>query len=433
LITFAGDAAYNSWIWPEFMTEKTPSAVFDAWVGSLSVANPIAFDDVVSAQRSITTDFRDFAVRNVNRVLKGPPFELWSSRPDFANFPTGFPRVQRSRNQFDLPQGDSLRPVDVPGVSAQYDRIKVPSAVSGAVTLDFSGLQNTANLDVDLLLERRSDGEWKREKLDGLSYTFCNLQADQDFDKIAVVLSNHNYARQSSTLPGADFPDPAQRVSGLYRTSVAPCSALTGTVSYQFNHSGAYLNGTSTLQESGVLYLALDQPDGGGGPVPFGFVDKGKSRYSISHTETFVHQEGDCEVTDVTKVQDSGPFDMSGLKNVFLTAYALSDPFAPGPSAELTVDLRLPSKVVSTSVGPGCGDPITTDSVALVPWKIQCVPPAMPPLSVMGQPQFVGKRTPDTGTVTGYDFTCTGNTKRDQISPTGSIAVAGTLRLTTPP
>jgi hypothetical protein len=208
---------YASWVWPLLMhLELGPSSVFQSWQEAESATGPRELDDAVDGTFPFADHFRDLSVRNLN------PFEYFAEggvglegdvwQTDVEDFPR-MPHVLGVVSRIEL--GNESFFVEVAALAAEDDEFGIAPNVR-QVTIDIGSLTNAPNADLDIV-GRLAPGEeggppaWNRIRGSGTKVTFCRDSADQDFDLVYVVLSNHGRAR--GLLGG---PDPDAALTGTY-------------------------------------------------------------------------------------------------------------------------------------------------------------------------------------------------------------------------
>jgi hypothetical protein len=243
---------YGKFVWPVFMQQHAEvGSIAAAWKAMDGKTGCAALNNAINAQLPFTDNFQAFAVENFDSELgnlhtgavewpadfggAGKPAGPKTDYPDFTDeynpeappFPEHVPAFTTSTPDYSSYPWKTAGNVDLPPLSAQY--IYVP-AYAASVELDFSGLSNVGDLDVNLIGAEESpfdalvnDGEWERVQVNGSSASICfdaDL-TDQSYglpvDDVFVVLDNH---------------DDSEAISGSYTvTARAACATqLSGTL-----------------------------------------------------------------------------------------------------------------------------------------------------------------------------------------------------------
>ena len=199
---------YSAYIWPYFVEQETGGTGFmtNIWVGLETVSTFEAADNVIDGAYSFATNFKRFAVRNINtELVPGDPL----------------PRSQRYVNlDEDQFKDDKKEPPYLTGtlvadqeysqdltlknLSARYVRLTVPEAspVVRKVVVDISGLQPSSERDVQALV--LTDDGWLAQPLIDITpdkVTFCfdkgptTASVKGSFKEILLVVSNHAIAK----------------------------------------------------------------------------------------------------------------------------------------------------------------------------------------------------------------------------------------------
>ena len=202
---------YEAFIWPFFMVqEKGENVVANVW---RTLADATDWDDAmgwISTYLPFESNFRDFAVRNINMNVAGSGDDPIPKRyKDFdatITFPDGKPSgsMWHSLTTIEaaddpVPYPDTIKPL-----SAHYWRFDVADSVE-KFEFDFSGLGDGNILDVDALLAIWQDGpgsevKWEHRKLADPKAKFCRSIPEEDVAEMYLVLSNHE--REQINLSG---------------------------------------------------------------------------------------------------------------------------------------------------------------------------------------------------------------------------------------
>ena len=311
---------YASWVWPLYMEQKNgASAIFSAWAGADNVTTPAQFDQVVSNQLPFDKNFRNFSVQNWNQEMQGNPVPTWQDTPLASDFPLGALHTATNTGEIGAGGVPIVAPTKIDVLAAQYDGYDIKPGVD-KITLDFSKLSNVDNLDVDIL-GRFANNDWRHIAADGHKVELCTKKADEDFDFIRVVLSNHAMDRDAS----GKGPDPAKRIVGAYTVTTGACGSITGTVAWTYHHSGPIPDSPGTTDdytENGTVNLSFEPAQFQGFPLPgFQWQDDGSSGFTRTMNETLHSVDGACETTVTITGSRSGSFT------------AQIDPINPDPTA----------------------------------------------------------------------------------------------------
>lgn len=153
---------YDSFIWPYFMQQQAGAhAIADVWksLGHGQVTRCRTMNNRLDRQLSFTTNFRDFAVRNLDepqgRDRGAPEWPQSFGQPYeklHANFPQTEPFLDSYLRFTTIGQSRTAK-LDLPPLSTIYEEIHtVPSDVPVAgLEIDPSSLSGTAGLSVDVI------------------------------------------------------------------------------------------------------------------------------------------------------------------------------------------------------------------------------------------------------------------------------------------
>jgi hypothetical protein len=211
---------YHAYVWPLFMQqEKNAGVIRQAW-NRLSGVGPGDFaeaDEVLDSLVQFRSQFRDFAVRMLDKLLPGDPIAPRLQRVD-PDTPLEFPPPIEDRSRLvpvkikDLGHAIAER---LPPLTATYVRLD-PHRDTRQLTLDFRKLQPEDALDVDLLVKVKGQ-DWVRRRVDpGERVRYCFNREDQHVVEMYVILSNHELAR-GTTIAGTFRVRPVAEPCGFYR------------------------------------------------------------------------------------------------------------------------------------------------------------------------------------------------------------------------
>ena len=202
LLSTAGVHEYDSYIWPFFMEQEAfASPIGSAWKQFGSVTTDEQATGVLDSLLPFKSNFRVFAVRNVNEPLMpgNPVAKRYHALDD--TFPDGesLPRYDKHNLIGNTPV---TRPVDLGALMAGYLRFDVgENSGVQSVEFDFSGLSGREHLDVDALIRTSNGWVAKPVPLDDTPRPrFCfDLGPSTEtvrgsFIELRLVLSNHAFA-----------------------------------------------------------------------------------------------------------------------------------------------------------------------------------------------------------------------------------------------
>ena len=224
LLLTNGRHEYASYIWPFFVQQenRAPERIFAAWRAAEGATGPEDVDAAVDQQLSFVTNFRRFALRNLNWKPPGNPLETL-----FGELDSRFPLEEHPAvAQLDgiIGRGIERAPtaLEIPSLMAHYERFEVQDDVQHIV-FDFE-VEPASDLDVDALV--KVDDTWKRIRSEGnRRLEFCRDDPEERVDEIVLVLSNHERTRDADGQPG--------KLAGTYYlTTNTSCAAWSGTITY---------------------------------------------------------------------------------------------------------------------------------------------------------------------------------------------------------
>jgi hypothetical protein len=261
------DPQYQAWVWPLFQQVKNgPENVFLSWKQMESARSNADYDAAIDLQLPFIDNFRDFAVWNAQPAAydlfpsSGLDDVLWQKKPNLSDYPKDPHHLDGVINTI-LP-ADQFEMIDLEALDAWYQNLEVESSVR-EIEIDITGIQNTANADLDVLLqlnprdELSSDIKWRRVSSTDGKVTLCRDQADSDASRLEVVISNVVAQRK----PGTDAPDSAESLAGAFRiTGRLKCRVpdhYSGTISGS-NSRGDSWTGSATFD-----LITVQDPRGG--------------------------------------------------------------------------------------------------------------------------------------------------------------------------
>jgi hypothetical protein len=272
LNTIGGPHPYSAYIWPYFVEQETGSTDFmkNIWIGLETVSTFEAADQAIDNAYSFATNFKHFALRNINtelipgdplpqvkRYVKLDPEQFVDDKKEPPYLSGTLVGNQAFSQDFELKN-----------LSARYVRLTVAAASPAArqVVVDISGLQPASELDVQALV--RTDDGWLAQPIDisPAKVTFCfdkgptTASVRGSFQEILLVVSNHAIAK------GTD-------ISGTLKVQPksAPCSTgWAGTIKQVIHNDTPFGNTTITTRanvtfEFDEVAAATTQP----GEIPF--------------------------------------------------------------------------------------------------------------------------------------------------------------------
>ena len=267
---------YASYIWPFFMEmEGGPGLIGDAWE-LIEEAGPSqdSADQKVDGIFSFDLNFKEFAVRNLNRELKdGDPV-----KPRYLTFDSTFPDGKMPYPVSDVFLDEDTgwsESHDLPGLKAHYSRIQFGDEVEKVE------IRVTPAADVDLELLILENGRWRREDHSGEPLvTLC------DVDEVYTIASNTNYAY-------GNFVDYTLSVEALSQ----PCScaafsipSFSGEVTYNYHHFATNASYDYTLNQHAEASVVLTYHDAGGTGMALWGLPTGTA--TISDVEVSKHPSG---------------------------------------------------------------------------------------------------------------------------------------------
>ena len=224
LVVVDGRHEYASYIWPFFVQQERggPEPIFAAWVGAESATGPADVEQALDAQLDFKTNFREFAVRNLNWIPPGNPLEK-----TFANLDARFPGTTNSSVEIMLPAivPDMSRVAtslgEFPPLTTQYRRYPVREDVRHVV-IDLGLSYDSFSVDVDAIV--KVGDTWKRVPKEqiGRRLEFCRDDPEERVTDILLVLGNHEREHPGFT--------PNYTIS-----TDTPCPSWTGNIRYEMS------------------------------------------------------------------------------------------------------------------------------------------------------------------------------------------------------
>jgi len=355
LLSTVGDHEYFSYIWPLFMEQQRESGTIgSAWTQLGAVTTAQQANSVLDSLLSFKSDFRVFAVRNVNEALApgdpvSPRYTSLDSRlPDGTLLPTYDRRP--------LVGGTPVAvPVDLAGLMASYARFEVgeDSRVQ-SVEFDFTELSGREHLAVDALI--RTSDRWVSKPVrldDDAKPRFCfDLGPSTEtlrgsFDELRLVLSN--YSISEGNVVAGDL-----RV----RPSRGGCSGWSGTIewSHKFAIPGAIDSDASTVAT--VTFEVDPDADSTPGVVPYR-VRSGHLRY---RAEVITHECRTLATADVEMAPEAASGE--GATVASLATFATDDLQQYGANSGATFGAIVE---VGNCTADG-SEATTTHANQLIPW-----------------------------------------------------------------
>jgi hypothetical protein len=191
--------SYASFIYHTFLQQEMygdPQFLFDFWTGSTSARTPRQLDERLNAAMPFTDHFRDFAVRNINRVGKGV-LPLYASL-DSAIQPGLPPRSLVFTSRLEGAAKNDWAAWIGP-LSAWQDSFKIAPEVRW-VRFDITPELGHEHARIDVLAN--VGGTWTRRKITGPIFEFCRDDPGDDISELYFVISNHAFQSPELTVTG---------------------------------------------------------------------------------------------------------------------------------------------------------------------------------------------------------------------------------------
>ena len=261
---------YSAYIWPYFVEQETSSTDFmkNIWIGLEAVGCFEAADKVIDNAYSFVSNFKHFALRNLNtEFVPGDPLPQAKryvnlDKEQFVDDKKEPPYLSGTlaANQ------EFSQDFELKNLSARYVRLTLADASPAIrkVVVDISGLQPASELDVQALV--RTDDGWLAQPIDisPAKVTFCfdrgptTASVRGSFKEILLLVSNHAIAK------GTD-------ISGTLKVQPksAPCStAWAGTIN-QVIRSATDISTSTFTSNATVVFEFDDTANAQAGEVPF--------------------------------------------------------------------------------------------------------------------------------------------------------------------
>jgi len=222
-----GKRPYEAFIWPYFMEHigdaDVPPGV---WTVAATANTPAGADRAMDFVLPFKENFREFAVRNLNKAFE--PGDALPQEKRYVGLDPVFPdgKEPSFTDEFVLGAG-AIRsvPIRVAPLAAYYARFKVEDSRIQKVIFDLDALTSDirAAVDLDALVKIEGKG-WKRQDWNGKNeVVFCFDNADEKLEALTLVVSNH---RVQPAYPASASADTSIKVTA----SAAPCDvAWVGT------------------------------------------------------------------------------------------------------------------------------------------------------------------------------------------------------------
>ena len=392
------------------------------------MTTPQSFDDVINAQMDFTTNFHDFAVKNIDRVFDGDPYPLWQKGPEGTDLvPDAVPGIANTET-IGGAAPEIVSTVQIPVLSAQYD-LYVTDPDVGKITFDFSNINRSENLDVDVVGKVRSTGLWRRIHVEDKKLELCQGIDSENFQSIWVVLSNHRSSRAADGFS----PDEAQKIDGDYSVTVGQCDGVRAGISYQYTSSGTLPNSNvdQLYQENASFDLSLDPLEVAPGfPAPYTLVDQGSSFSISTHYTLDSTDESGCRTFTTVDGSGSGttpvtdPFHPSSIA---LDAADPLNPFVRGNTAVLSYVLSYDEhgETVFSGPAPNCSNDTSPIDLTGQTQLFTCVPNSGQATLGDGLYGVFQQNGPSRF----YKFDCSASNLPSQFGVPGSLSVTGQLFL----
>ena len=263
---------YSAYIWPYFVEQETSSTDFmkNIWIALETVSTFEAADNAISNAYSFATNFKHFALRNINtELIPGDPLPIAKRYVNLDKEQFSDDKIEPPYLSGTLVGNQELsQDFELKNLSARYVRLTVAAAspATRQVVVDISGLQPASELDVQALV--RTDDGWLAQPIDisPAKVTFCfdkgptTASVRGSFQEILLVVSNHAVAK------GTD-------ISGTLKVQPksAPCSTVWAGTIKQVIHNDTQFGNTTITTSANVTFefdevaAATAQP----GEIPF--------------------------------------------------------------------------------------------------------------------------------------------------------------------
>jgi hypothetical protein len=200
LTDVAGLNEYNSFTWPLFMNQQaTEQSIATAWGAIEGKIGNKAVNDAISGQLPFAANFKEFAVRMWNEPLAPAPDpikkHLWDLDGGLPRTPPAKPpKITAQQSLPANPKGTAPLKINerIPPLSMRYSDL-VPDEGVQQITVDFSNLSPSSNLDIEALLWIEKTGWERRPPLPTGKTRFCLTDPKDDVQELIIVLANHSY------------------------------------------------------------------------------------------------------------------------------------------------------------------------------------------------------------------------------------------------
>ena len=257
LLLTDGRHEYSSYIWPFFMQQehRAPERIFAAWAAADGATGPDDVDAAVDQQLQFKTNFRRFALRNLNWKPPGHPLETVFGDMD-PRFPAEeHPAVGKKDPEIKPGLDRDPIPVEIQSLMAQYQHFEVEDHVRHLV-FDFQVDPQDA-LDVDALV--KIDDTWKRIRSESnRPLEFCRVDPEERVDEIVLVLSNHARTREANG-------DPAQLTGDYFITAQESCASWSGSFRYVYTDDETSYSRTPAGRSARTIISAARAPGASSG------------------------------------------------------------------------------------------------------------------------------------------------------------------------
>ena len=270
LNSIGGPHPYSAYIWPYFVEQETGKTDFmkNIWIELETVSTFEEADQVINNAYSFATNFKHFALRNINtELIPGDPLPQAKryvnlDKEQFADDRKEPPYVSGML----VANQEFSQDFELKNLSARYVRLTLAdvSPAIRKVVVDISGLQPVSELDVQALV--RTDDGWLAQPIDigPAKDTFCfdkgptTASVRGSFKEILLVVSNHAITK------GTD-------ISGTLKVQPksAPCATVWAGTINQVTRFATDLSTSTLTSNATVVFEFDDTADAQAGEVPF--------------------------------------------------------------------------------------------------------------------------------------------------------------------
>lgn len=261
---------YSAYIWPYFVEQETGNANFmkNIWVGLETASTFEEADKIIDGAYSFTSNFKHFALRNINtELIPGDPLPQAKryvnlDKEQFADDRKEPPYLSGTL----VANQEFSQDFELKNLSARYVRLTLADASPAIrkVVVDISGLQPASELDVQALV--RTDDGWLAQPIDvgPAKVTFCfdkgptTASVRGSFKEILLVVSNHAITK------GTD-------ISGTLKVQPksAPCATVWADTINHVTRVATDLSTSTFTSNATVVFEFDDAADAQAGEVPF--------------------------------------------------------------------------------------------------------------------------------------------------------------------